>query len=48
MLDEWKGDDGIQVLDGWSFQASGLLFPVRSTADVTESVLQFSSEYVYS
>jgi hypothetical protein len=26
MLDEWKEDDGIQVLDGWSFQASGLLF----------------------
>ncbi|KIM89101.1 hypothetical protein PILCRDRAFT_211886 [Piloderma croceum F 1598] len=22
MLDEWKGDDGIQVLDGWSFQFS--------------------------
>lgn len=22
MLDEWKGEDGIQVLEGWSFQAS--------------------------
>jgi hypothetical protein len=38
MLDEWKEDDGIQVLDGWSFQASGLLFSVHSTADVTESI----------
>lgn len=24
MLDEWKGEDGIQVIDGWEFQVNFL------------------------
>jgi len=41
MLDEWKGEDGIQVLDGWSFQASYPLFLIWSTADDPASTLVF-------
>lgn len=28
MLEEWKGDEGIQVLEGWSFQVSCLIAPL--------------------
>ncbi len=42
MLDEWRTEEGIQPLDGWTFQVSHL----SDTASKFKfTTLQFSSEY---
>lgn len=42
MLDEWKGDEGITILEGWIFQVL-ILGPTNDEADIPV-ISQFSSE----
>jgi hypothetical protein len=44
MLDEWRTNEGIQVVDGWSFQVSFSWLFVAFTLNVFGYIKQFSSE----
>ena len=45
MLEEWRSGDGIEVLDGWTFQVYHL-FTYRSNYGPHVPFTQFSSESV--
>ena len=44
MLEEWRCGDGIEVLDGWTFQVYRLF--TNLITDLMSLFLQFSSESV--
>lgn len=45
MQEEWSSEEGIEVLDGWSFQVCSFPFIINAGEDWFKSP-QFSSEYV--